>query len=64
MTIYNLKPRHRTYDRKSYKLAEHFLQDHPDLNNQAKTHYLAVAIQTAVEEWIDFEESLHKQGVR
>lgn len=48
----------KTYDEKSYDLAEHFLSDHPTLNTLDKIHHLALAIQAAVEDWIEYEEVL------
>ena len=50
----------KTYNSKSYELAEHFMQDDersrndPDLRKRS-THELALAIQAAVEDWF-FEE--------
>lgn len=43
----------KTYDEKSLDLAEHFLQDEPNLYTNDACHHLACAIQTAVENWIE-----------
>jgi len=44
----------RTYDAKSYELAEYFLQDEPELNNEKAKHSLALNIQQTVEDEIYF----------
>jgi len=45
----------KTYDPKSYELAEHFLQDEPCRNDpdlyKKHCHNLAIWIQEAVEDW-------------
>lgn len=43
----------KTYDEKSYDLAEHFLSDTPHLDTFDNIHHLALAIQQAVEDWIE-----------
>ena len=43
----------KTYDRKSYELAEHFLQDEPNLNVENARVDLARTIQTAIEDWFE-----------
>jgi hypothetical protein len=43
----------KTYDEKCLDLAEHFLQDEPDLDTIHNGHHLACAIQTAIEEWFE-----------
>lgn len=45
----------KTYDEKSYELAEHFLADEPSLDTLDKVHHLALHIQQAVEDWIAHE---------
>ena len=53
----------KTYDLKSYELAEHFLHDTAVARDPESAaykeacHQLAIAIQTAVEDWI-FEEDV------
>jgi hypothetical protein len=42
----------KTYDPKSYDLAEFFLEDEPTLNTDANRHELAIEIQTAIESFI------------
>jgi hypothetical protein len=42
----------KTYDTKSFELAEHFLQDDPGLFTDANTDELAKVIQSASEDWI------------
>ena len=44
----------RTFDRKTYELAAHFLFDHPKINTEAARITLAVAIQGTVEAEIKF----------
>lgn len=44
----------KTYDVKSYELAEHFLQDAPPSKERA--HDLALHIQQAVEDWFEDQE--------
>jgi hypothetical protein len=51
----------KTYDAKSYELAEHFLRDHPswrgDLTKHTRlVHKLAITIQEAVEDFLWHEE--------
>jgi hypothetical protein len=59
-----------TYDPKVHELAEHFLADDDvrDLTPPqvaARTHGLAIAIQTAIEEWIEDEaETMRRSGGR
>lgn len=48
-----------TFDRKSYDLAAHFLQDEPFLNTEQNRRLLAKDIQAAVEDWFWFQ----KEGV-
>lgn len=43
----------KTYDPKSYELAEHFLQDEPNLNTEGGCINLAKTIQAAVEGWFE-----------
>ena len=43
--------RKMTYDSRSYDLAEHFLQDSPHRDDPWYAEQLAIAIQTAVEDW-------------
>lgn len=40
-----------TYDGKCYDLAEHFLQDAPELNDERNRDDLAKMIQTVIEDW-------------
>jgi hypothetical protein len=40
-----------SFDSKCYDLAEHFLQDEPDLDNEDRRKELAQEIQEAVEAW-------------
>jgi hypothetical protein len=47
----------KTYDTKCYDLAEAFLEDQPHLNNDRRRDELAALIQSAVEDWINFEDS-------
>jgi hypothetical protein len=42
----------KTYDPKSYDLAEFFLEDEPTLNTDANRHELAIEIQTTIESFI------------
>ena len=42
----------KTYDSKSYDLAERFLEDTPSLNTGENRHELALEIQTAIEDFI------------
>jgi len=51
----------KTYDVKCYELAEHFLQDHPEINTVDRCRDLAGEIQEAVESWLSMEEWLHKK---
>lgn len=44
-----------TYDSKCFELAEHFLQDAPDLRDRQDK--LAGVIQRAIEDWIDSERA-------
>jgi hypothetical protein len=44
----------KTYDRKCFELAEAFLTDTPDLNNDKAKHSLALNIQQCVEDEIHF----------
>lgn len=44
------------YDTKCHDLACHFLEDEPKLNSEHKRSALAQTIQTAIEEWIEWEE--------
>jgi hypothetical protein len=48
----------KTFDVKSYELAEHFLQDEPGLNTEAAKITLAREIQWAVECEIHFMRSM------
>lgn len=43
----------KTYDTKSYELAEAFLKDSPHLDTMDHCHHLACAIQTAIEDYIE-----------
>lgn len=43
----------KTYDPKSYELAEHFLQDEPNLDCADARHNLALTIQAAIEDWFE-----------
>lgn len=43
----------KTYDSKSYELAEYFLADEPGATD-ADRHELAVDIQTAIEDFLEF----------
>lgn len=43
----------KTYDPKSYDLAEHFLDAEPNLNTNAARHDLACTIQQAIEDWFE-----------
>ncbi len=43
----------KSYDEKSYELAEHFLADEPALNTGSNAHQLALCIQEAVEDWFE-----------
>lgn len=43
----------KTYDVKCFDLAEHFLQDEPELNSDANAAELAAEIQEAIEDWLD-----------
>lgn len=47
----------KSYDQKSYDLAEAFLQDEPRLNTEAHRDELAKQIQTSIEDYIQFEQS-------
>ena len=42
----------KTYDTKCYELAEHFLSDEPEINDESNRRDLAAFIQTAIEDWI------------
>lgn len=42
-----------TYDPKSYELAEHFLEDVPNLNTEGGRDHLAKTIQAAIEDWFE-----------
>lgn len=48
-------PRGISVDQKSYDLAEHFLQDHPEWKGEEMK--LAQAIQQAVEDWFFDKEN-------
>jgi hypothetical protein len=48
----------KTYDVKCYALAEHFLQDHPEINTVDRRKALAGEIQNAIESFILMEECL------
>jgi len=45
--------KHPTFDLKCYELAEHFLQDDPELDTEPNRKTLAYAIQSCVEEEMD-----------
>lgn len=45
------------YDSKCYDLAGWFLSDVPELSFDAKRHELAQVIQTAIEDWIEWERT-------
>lgn len=42
----------RTYDRKCFDLAEHFMEDEPEMNCKEACDELAYLIQTTIEDWI------------
>lgn len=42
----------KTYDTKSFDLAEYFIRDDPNIDN-IRAHFLAIEIQTAVEDWCE-----------
>ena len=42
----------KTYDRKTYELAEYFLENEPHLNTEKHRDDLAKEIQTAAEDWL------------
>lgn len=44
------------YDTKCHDLASAFLADTPDINTEASRDKLAQHIQTAIEDWISYEE--------
>lgn len=44
------------YDSKCYDLAVAFLGDTPDIDNEKSRDALAQHIQTAIEDWITYEE--------
>lgn len=44
----------KTYDPRCYELAETFLADEPDLNNEQAKHSLALEIQQCIEDEIYF----------
>jgi hypothetical protein len=44
----------KTYDSRCYDLAEIFLSDEPDLNNEKAKHSLALEIQQVIEDEIEF----------
>jgi hypothetical protein len=45
-----------SYDTKCHELAEHFLGDHPYLNDKGHVEELAETIQQAIEDWIKSSE--------
>lgn len=47
----------KTYDLKSYDLAEAFLEDEPHLNNERRRHELALLIQATIEDFITDEQN-------
>ena len=47
----------KTYDSKSYDLAEIFLEDEPHLNTEGRRDELAKLIQTTIEDFIKHEQS-------
>lgn len=51
----------RTFDIASFELAEHFLQDEPNLNTKEGQYDLARAIQQAVEDWFE-DKKIQKIG--
>lgn len=44
----------KTYDSRCHELAKAFLSDEPDLNTDDMAHALALVIQEAIEDEIDF----------
>ena len=52
----------KTYDVRCGELAEHFLQDEPDLRDRAKE--LALHIQEAIEDWIAYARAEHDAQVQ
>jgi len=50
-----MKKDERTYDSKSYELAQHFAQD--EALDEHELHDLACRIQDAVEEWFECREN-------
>ena len=53
----------KTYDVKCYELAEHFLQDHPEINSDDLCMALAIDIQDAIETFLDWaKEKEAKDG--
>lgn len=51
----------KSYDSKSYDLAEHFLQDEELLNNETSKRHLASVIQECVEDEIEWMRRELKQ---
>ncbi len=47
----------KTYDVKCYELAEHFLQDHPQINTVDHAKALAGDIQDAIETFLDWAKA-------
>lgn len=52
----------KTFDEKCFELAEHFLQDEPGLNTEAAKTTLALAIQQAVEDEIEFMRAMMEKA--
>jgi hypothetical protein len=48
----------KTYDPKCYDLAETFLSDSPEINNEQNRCDLAAHIQTEIESWIEYYEQI------
>jgi hypothetical protein len=49
-----------TYDTKCYELAEHFLAEEPNLNDEGYRRALAWAIQSTIEEFM--QDALNEQS--
>ncbi len=52
----------KTFDRRCYELAEHFLSDEPDLNTEAAKTTLAAEIQWTIECEIHFMRSMMEKA--
>jgi hypothetical protein len=51
----------KTYDERCYELAGWFLSDHPKISNATNRHVLALVIQQAIEDQIEY---MRKYGVQ